>query len=75
MSDSVSKLDQRIGNHSESCAERPWEMKRMCRKSAEVFGKENTNAIMKLVYQSLDKRLECVRNGRKGEDQCHHGCV
>ena len=51
------------------------EMKRMCRKSAEVFGKENTNAIMKLVYQDLDKRLECVRNGRKGEDQCHHGCV
>ena len=50
-------------------------MKRMCRKSAEVFGKENTNAIMKLVYQDLDKRLECIRNGRKGEDQRHHGCV
>ena len=41
------------------------EMKKMCRKSAEVFGKDNTNAIMELVYQDLDKRLGYIRNEKR----------
>lgn len=41
------------------------EMKKICRKSAEAFGKENTNAIMELVYQDLDKRLGYINNGKE----------
>ena len=48
------------------------EMEAMCRKSAESFGQENTDSIMELVYQDLDKRLGSDQYG-KDKNQCDHG--
>lgn len=58
-SDSVRDWIDGLERIRQMSAEERSRMEEICRKSVELFSKENTASIMKLVYQDLDKRVGC----------------